>query len=113
MGIPAARYSRHDGILAAASAPLGCRCKRTARRMRPASPCGGEGGHAMIRPLRQRHRRIVIVLGIFLPVAFVAGVAARKPVPGMASLPPGLVAPPQKFSAIGWERTDLFTKTPI
>lgn len=67
----------------------------------------------MIRPLRQRHRRIIITLGILLPVAFVAGVAARKSVPGMASLPPGLAAPSQKFTAIQWERTDLFTKTPI
>jgi hypothetical protein len=56
---------------------------------------------------------MVIALGILLPVAFVAGVAARKPVPGMISLPAGLVAPPQKIAAIDWERTDLFAKTPI
>jgi len=67
----------------------------------------------MIRPLRQRHRRMVIVLGVFLPVAFTIGVAARKPVPEMAALPPGLVASSQKFTAMQWERADLFTKPPI
>ena len=67
----------------------------------------------MIRPLRQRHRRMVIVLGIFLPVAFVVGIAARKPVPGMASLPKELVASPRTFAVTEWERADLFTKTPI
>ena len=67
----------------------------------------------MIRPLRQRHHRMVIVLGVFLPIAFVVGIAARKPVPGMTSLPKELVASPQKFAVTEWQRADLFTKTPI
>ena len=67
----------------------------------------------MIRPLRQRHRRMVIVLGIFLPVAFAVGIAARKPVPGMTSLPAELVASSRKFTVTEWERTDLFTKAPL
>ena len=67
----------------------------------------------MIRPLRQRHRRMVIVLGVFLPVAFAVGIAARKPVPGMTSLPKELVSSLQKFAVTEWERGDLFTKTPI
>src|SRR5947207_12436634 len=67
----------------------------------------------MIRPLRQRHRRMVIVLGVFLPIAFLIGIAARKSVPGMTSLPKELVASPQKFSVTEWERADLFAKTPI
>jgi hypothetical protein len=67
----------------------------------------------MIRPLRQRHRRIVIVLGVFLPVAFAVGITARKPVPAMMSLPNELGASRQKFAATEWERSDLFTKTPI
>ena len=67
----------------------------------------------MIRPLRQRHRRMVIVLGVFLPIAFLIGIAARKSVPGMTSLPQELVASPQKFAVTEWERADLFTKTPI
>ena len=67
----------------------------------------------MIRSLRQRHRRLVIVLGIFLPIAFAVGIVARKPVPGMASLPTELVASPQRFAVTEWERPDLFTKTPM
>ena len=67
----------------------------------------------MIRPLRQRHRRMVIVLGVILPVAFAVGIAARKPVPGMTSVPKELVASPQKFAVTEWERADLFMKAPI
>lgn len=67
----------------------------------------------MIHPLRQRHRRIVLVLGIFLPIAFVAGVAARKPPPTVAELPAALTATSQQFDAVEWKRADLFAKTPI
>ena len=67
----------------------------------------------MIRPLRQGHRRMVIVLGVFLPIAFVIGIAARKPVPSMTSLPKELVTSSQTFAVTEWERADLFTKTPI
>ena len=56
---------------------------------------------------------MVIALGIFLPVAFAVGIAARKPVPTVAELPTALVAMPQKFDAIKWERADLFSKSPI
>jgi hypothetical protein len=35
----------------------------------------------MIRPLRQRHRHIFMVLGFILPVAFAVGIAERKPAP--------------------------------
>jgi hypothetical protein len=64
----------------------------------------------MILPLRQRHRRMVIALGIFLPVAFVVGIAARKSVPAVAQLPVALVGTAQKFEMIEWERADLFAK---
>jgi len=67
----------------------------------------------MIRPLRQRHRRMVIALGVILPVAFAVGIAARKSVPGMTSLPKELVASPQTFAVTEWQRADLFTKTPM
>ena len=67
----------------------------------------------MIRSLRQRHRRLAVALGIFLPVAFAVGIAARKPVPAVAELPAALVATPQKFEAVVWERADLFAKTPV
>ena len=67
----------------------------------------------MIRPLRQRHHRIVIALGVLLPVAFALGIAARQPVPNMDSLPANLVAMPQKSEVTEWERADLFVKLPI
>ena len=67
----------------------------------------------MIRPLRQWHRRMVIVLGIFLPVAFAVGIAARNPVRGMTSLPPEMVESSHKFTVTEWERADLFTKAPV
>ncbi len=67
----------------------------------------------MIRPLRQRHRRIVIVLGVFLPVAFIAGIAARKPVPTVEALPPALTAAPEHFETVEWDAAGLFAKSPI
>lgn len=67
----------------------------------------------MIRPLRQRHRRMVIAVGIFLPIAFAAGIAARKTVPATASLPAGLATSSQKFAVTKWERSDMFVKIPI
>src|SRR6266702_2192390 len=81
--------------------------------MQRASLCCTERSRTMIRPLRQRHRRMVIVLGVFLPVAFAVGIAARKSVPGMTSMPKELVASPQSFAVTEWERADLFTKTPV
>jgi hypothetical protein len=35
----------------------------------------------MIHPLRQRHRRIVTVLAVALPLVFMAAILARRPVP--------------------------------
>jgi hypothetical protein len=67
----------------------------------------------MIRPLRQRHRRMVIALGVLLPITFGLGMAARKPVPSMDSLPANLVAMPQKFVATEWKHAELFVKSPI
>jgi len=52
------------------------------------------------------------VIGILLPVAFVAGVAARKPIP-KASLPAGLPSGQETFSLNQWERLDLFTNTAV
>ena len=33
----------------------------------------------MTQPLRTAHRRVMILLAVLLPAAFVAGLAARKP----------------------------------
>ena len=67
----------------------------------------------MIRPLRQRHRRIVIALGIFLPVAFAVGIAARRTVPEVNSLPKELAPAVARFEAQEWQRADLFAKSPV
>jgi hypothetical protein len=67
----------------------------------------------VIHPLRQHHRRIVLVLGVFLPIAFVVGVAARKPPPTVAELPAALTATSQQFEAVEWKRAVFFAKTPI
>ena len=67
----------------------------------------------MIRPLRQRHRKIVIALGVTLPILFSIGIAARRPVPTMASLPSELGTFSRGSAATVWKRSDLFTKAPI
>jgi hypothetical protein len=67
----------------------------------------------MILALRNRHRRIFVVIGVLLPIALAGGIAARKPLPSMESLPVGLYAFPQLYSATQWESKDLFTKTSI
>lgn len=66
----------------------------------------------MILRLRQRHRHIVIMLGVILPVVLVTGMALRKPAPVAQSLPEGLITA-QKFSTQIWERNELFTKVPV
>jgi hypothetical protein len=35
----------------------------------------------MTQPLRTLHRRVMILLAVVLPAAFVAGLAARRPAP--------------------------------
>ena len=62
----------------------------------------------MIRPLRQRHRAMVCTLGILLPVAFAVGLVARRPVPVVASLPPGLAAQAEDFGQVVWTKADLW-----
>lgn len=67
----------------------------------------------MIRPLRQRHRRVLLVLGVFLPIAFVVGVAARKPLPEVHSLPREIAPASASFASEAWRRADLFPKSPV
>ena len=65
----------------------------------------------MILALRQRHRRMMIALGIILPVAFVAGVALRK-TPPLRATPP-LLADFRSIEVQSWERSELFPKVPL
>ena len=62
----------------------------------------------MIRPLRQRHRIMVCTLGVLLPVAFVAGIAARRPVPVARSVPAELESKASDFGAVVWTKADLW-----
>lgn len=62
----------------------------------------------MIRPLRQRHRVIVCTLGVLLPVAFAAGLVARKPVPVAATVPSGLAGQPSDFGSVVWTKADIW-----
>jgi len=67
----------------------------------------------MIRPLRQRHRHIVIAMGVVLPVVFTLGVAARKPAPTVTSFPGEAPNSHLGSPTAVWERSDLFAKTAI
>ena len=67
----------------------------------------------MIHPLRQRHRHIVIVLGVLLPVAFAVGIAARKPLPEVKWLPNEISPTINLFTLEVWSRADTFPKSPV
>jgi hypothetical protein len=67
----------------------------------------------MILSLRQRHRRMFAVIGCLLPVAFVVGIDARKPVPSLSQLPPALTAQEVESGSTIWERDDLFAKAAV
>jgi hypothetical protein len=68
----------------------------------------------MIRPLRQRHRRVFAIIGVLLPLAFGGGIVARRTVLETSILPPELsTTPAQTFTAIGYERDDVFENAPV
>jgi hypothetical protein len=67
----------------------------------------------MIRALRQRHRRTFLALGIIVPVAFAIGIAARKPLPEVNSLPTEIAPVTAAFAVEIWSRADLFPKSPV
>jgi len=67
----------------------------------------------MILALRQRHRRMFAVIGLLLPICFALGLAARKPVPQLDSLPPALAETSESFTTLSWNRTDLFMRASV
>ena len=67
----------------------------------------------MIYPLRQSHHHIIIALGILLPVTFVVGIAARKPLPKVNTLPNEISPAINLFAAEVWSRADLFPKSSV
>jgi hypothetical protein len=67
----------------------------------------------MILPLRQRHRRMFLVIGVLLPITFVIGIAARRAVPQVVKLPSELLSWSQTLTAADFDRADLFTNSPV
>lgn len=67
----------------------------------------------MILALRQWHRRGFAMFGLLLPVAFTAGIVGRKHVPTLDALPPELLPQSRTYTATGYEREDLFSRTPV
>jgi len=65
----------------------------------------------MIRPLRQRHRIVVLSLAVILPAAFAVGIATRKEVP--ASRPEHGLSEQAPHQTELWARSDLWQKTAI
>ncbi len=63
----------------------------------------------MITRVRQFHRRAFFTLGLVLPVAFVAGMLARKPIPVSETIPAALAAK-ENFQAVLPEKKFSFRK---
>ena len=53
------------------------------------------------------------VIGIIVPIAFALGIAARKAVPNVATLPAEFKVTPEPTAGDDWEYTDLFTNSPV
>ena len=62
----------------------------------------------MIHSLRKRHRVTVCTLGIVLPIAFITGIAARKPVPVSATLPSRLASNAKDFGKVVLTKTEIW-----
>lgn len=67
----------------------------------------------MILALRQRHRRMFAAIGCLLPVAFMVGIGARRPVPSVSQLPRALMTEEVESGSTVWERDDLFAKIAV
>src|SRR5258708_14630177 len=62
----------------------------------------------MTRSLRQRHREIVLALGVLVPAAFATGLAVRKPIPVVPALPSRVVEGTQRRTVTIWTRDDAW-----
>ena len=66
----------------------------------------------MVRPLRQRHRVMVIALTLALPAAFAFGIATRETIPAAPVTLPAGVAEVRAQREL-WRRDDLWEKRAI
>jgi hypothetical protein len=64
----------------------------------------------MTRGLRQRHRHAVLALAVFLPVALIGGLAARKSVPVNPEVSAALAGKIPQFDAVEKDVPQLFPK---
>lgn len=62
----------------------------------------------MTRLLRERHRLTIFTLGLVLPMAFAAGLMARRPVPIVGSVPPELAVTTGAFGTTVWTNDNLW-----
>jgi len=58
----------------------------------------------MIRTLRLRHRRVILLLAIALPLLVAAALSARRPIPRMERLPDGLTGSVADVPPVGTPR---------
>jgi hypothetical protein len=112
LGVPHSDHSGSDGFLAIVAKAVGQWSPRAAKGTQRTS-AGFKPEIRMIRPLRQRHRRMVITLGLVLPVVLTVGIAARKPAPVVPSLPVEPATLHFGSATAVWVRSDLFAKTVI
>src|SRR5262245_47140714 len=119
MGISYSDHSRDNGVLAVVAATLDKRRPPTPRGMQRASASrksqirNSKSQIGMTLALRQRHLRIFTGLSVLLPLLFVVGIAVRRAIPQTEALPAGLSPQTITFTATGYERDDLFDKSPV
>lgn len=62
----------------------------------------------MIRPLRQRHRVMMLALATIVPTAFATGLLSRREIPVQATVDAGLAAGVAPWVQV-WDREDLWS----
>src|SRR5262245_9039043 len=67
----------------------------------------------MVLPLRQRHRVMVLAMGVVLPAAFVFGIVSRHSVPILSAIPNALQHQSVKADNAAWLREDLWEKSQL
>ncbi len=66
----------------------------------------------MVRPLRQRHRAMILVATAVLPTAFALGIAARREIPAARVTLAASIGEDRAQSEL-WSRDDLWEKSAI
>ncbi len=64
----------------------------------------------MIQPLRRRHQRWFMVMAVFLPLAMIAGLVVRQPLPAAENLP---ATEPDDCRLLLWENAALWPSLSI